>query len=272
MTITSLDALVNGLLGYPIDVLKDAVTAEAAGIWHSTWAATGVPGAGSAPSASLNGNTLTSSVTGQIPVPAAVSGAQIYLARAEFTAAANVGCIAIDDWLFANGGITATTTTNQAITSPVWPSRDLAGLTVGIGVYPALFVSSATGNGGAITNTTLSYTNSSGSSGRTATIASFPATAVAGTFVPFSLQAGDVGVRSIQGITLGTSYVSGTIHVIAYRMLARIPIATANVCSDRDAIALGLPKVWDSSVLTMRYMPTGTAVGAVSGSLTYAQG
>ncbi|NUT55442.1 MAG: hypothetical protein HOQ03_05605 [Thermoleophilia bacterium] len=272
MTITSLDELINGMIGYPTDVQKDAVTAEAAGIWHSTWLASGTPGAGSAPGASLNGAVYSGTVNGQIPIPAAVSGAQTYLARADFAQAANCGCVALDDWLWANGAIVATTVGAQAITSPAWPARDVAGSTNGVGVYAAMFVSGATGNGGAITNTTMSYTNSAGTAGRTATLSSFPATAAAGTFVPFSLQAGDIGIRSVQSITLGTSYVSGTVHLVAYRAIARIPTPTANIGNDRDFAGLGLPKIWDSSVLTMRYLPTGTAVGIVSGSLTYAQG
>lgn len=271
MTITSLDQLINGLIGYPTDVLKDAVTAKQAGIWHSTWLGTGTPGAGSAPTGGLNGANFSGTVAGQIPIPPATTSEQIYLARAEVTQTGNCGCVAVDDWLWGNGSIVTTTTTNQAITSPAWPARDATGSTNGVGVYPALFVSAATGNVGAITNTTLSYTNSAGTAGRTATMASFPATAVAGTFVPFSLQAGDVGIRSIQGLTLGTSYVSGTIHLIAYRLIARIPTPNANIGADRDFAGLGLPKVWDNSVLAMRYMPTGTAIGAVSGSLNFAQ-
>ena len=58
-------------------------------------------------------------------------------------------------------------------------------------------------------------------------MASFPITGVAGTFVPFELQAGDTGVRSIQGITLGTSYVSGVIHIVVYRVLDMMALAGA---------------------------------------------
>jgi hypothetical protein len=148
----------------------------------------------------------------------------------------------------------------------------VSGSTNGVGVFLAMEVSSATGNVGAITNTTVTYTNSSGTASRTATIASFPATAVRGTWVPFALAAGDVGVRSVQTVTLGTSYVSGTIHVCAWRLVARIPVPTANVAAAKDFTALGLPIVWDDSVLQTVYMPTGTAAGAVTGSVTWAQG
>jgi hypothetical protein len=80
----------------------------------------------------------------------------------------------------------------------------------------------------------MTYTNSLGSSGKTATMASYPATAQAGTVVPFPLSAGDVGVQSIQTLPLGTSYVSGTIHLVAYRHVATVPVPTANVALGRD--------------------------------------
>lgn len=272
MTITSLDQLINGMIGYPIDIQKDPVTIEAAGQWASTWFTTGVPGAGSAPVSGVNGAIYSGTTNGQIPVPAAVSGAQSYLARAEFSQNGNIGTIAIDDWLWSNSGLVVTTTGAQAITTPAWPARDAVGSTNGAGVYAALLVSTATGNGAPVTNTTISYTNSAGTAGRTGTIASFPATAVQGCWVPFSLQAGDVGIRSIQSISLGTSYVSGAIHLVAFRLIARMPTPAANIGYDRDFAALGLPKVWDNSMPVMRYLGTATAGGSVAGSLTYAQG
>ena len=35
-------------------------------------------------------------------------------------------------------------------------------------------------------------------------------------------QAGDDGVRSVQSVTLGTSYVSGQVHVVAFRLVAEL--------------------------------------------------
>src|SRR6266508_694416 len=115
-------------------------------------------------------------------------------------------------------------------------------------------------------------TNSAGVAGRTATLASFPITGLTGTWLPFSLQAGDVGVRSVQTVTLGTSYVSGAVHIMAYRLVASIPVPNANIGNDRSWASLGLPKVWDNSVLQLVYFPTGSAVGALVGEITYAQG
>ena len=36
-------------------------------------------------------------------------------------------------------------------------------------------------------------------------------------------------MRSIQSITLGTSLVAGTVHLVAYRVLAEVPVPIANV-------------------------------------------
>jgi hypothetical protein len=92
-----------------------------------------------------------------------------------------------------------------------------------------ILVTTATTNAGAITNTTLSYTNSAGTAGRTATMASFPATAVIGTVVWFQLAAGDSGVQSIQSVTLGTSYAGGAVSLIVARPLASFPSLVVHV-------------------------------------------
>lgn len=270
MSVTDLNTLIAGMIGPPTVIGKDATTAEAAGIPHTPWYTAGLIGAGAAPGGGLNGATFSGVVNGGIGMPAAVTGKLTYLERALLVHAGNIGLIQLVDRLWGNVPV-VTTTGAQAITSPTWPLRDTAAASSGAGVFLALECSSATGNVGAITNTTVSYTNSAGTAGRTATLASFPATAVAGTRVAFSLQAGDIGVRSVQSITLGTSYASGAIHLTAFRHIADIPVPSANIPTLLNFMDLGLPTIWDSSVLQLVYWPTATACGAVSGSFTYAQ-
>lgn len=270
MPLADADQLIYGYIPYPSDLSKDAATAEAAGIWHSGWYQTGTPGAGSAPGGGLNGTAFTGPVPGQIAIPATVTGKSIYLARMEASQAGNIGTIALVDRIWGNVPV-VTTTGAQAVTSPTWPARDAVATTNGERVLLALECSSATTNVGAITNTTVSYTNSQGSSGRTATLSSWPATAVAGTWVALSLQAGDTGVRSVQSITLGTSYGGGAIHLIAFRLIARMPMPAANTGADRGPFDLALPNVWDISVLFPLWLPQGTALGAVTGSVSFSQ-
>jgi hypothetical protein len=271
MTYTKVDDLVaNGIGVYQI-IAKDSGTAKAAGQSHTPWYQTGVIGAGSAPSGGLNGATFSGATAGAVPVPAAVAAQFTRLTRLSLTQTGNIGCVWLIDRLWGNVPV-VTTTTAQAITSPTWPARDQTASTAGSKVYLALECSSATGNAGAITNTTVSYTNSSGTSGRTATLSSFPITAVAGTWQMFSLQAGDDGVRSVQSVTLGTSYVSGAIHVVAFRLVAELATPLVNVANVAGFANLALPSVWDSSVLQLVYWPSGTALGAVAGSCSFAQG
>lgn len=273
MTITSLDLLVAGFVPGIQPVVKVSGSNLAAGTYHSTWYLGSMPAAGAAPAASLNGANYVAPVNGGIAVPAAVSGAQSYLSRIEFVpgATSNVAMVSIIDRLWANGGIGITTTGAQAITQPTLPARDATGSTSGVGVLVAIEVSALCGNG-AVANTTMSYTNSSGTAGRTATITSFPAAATVDTWVVFNLAAGDVGVQSIQSLTLGTSYVSGTINLVAFRELVRIPLAGSLTAVDRSAYQLDLPRVYNSSVVSLVYLPSSTTFGTLVGSLAYAQG
>jgi hypothetical protein len=276
MAVTSLDGIVAGLLP-SYDVNKAAVTAKAAGIYHSSILLAGIPGA----AAAANTRTLAApgsltAYAGSIPFPAAVGGKNIHLANLEVDQGANVGAIMIWDRLWqvdtVASGIVVTTTTAQTITPGTLQARDMNGATLGEGCMAAIEVQTTTGNAGAIANMALSYTNSAGTAGRTAgMLYSFPITAVAGTIVPFTLQAGDTGIRSIQSITLGTSLVSGTVSLIVYRQITAIGTPLANTSYAKDAIGLGLPRMYDTSCPFMVYMPTGTAVGVVDAQVTYTQ-
>lgn len=269
MAITGYNDLVTSLLP-PQPILKASFTGQAAGQLHSSLLLAGLPGAGSAPSPGLAGAALTS-YTGQIPFPATSGSTTIYLAGMDAQCSANVGAVILYDRLWHNSGITSTTTTGQTVNSVTFPARDMNGATSGVGVQVGLEVTTATTNGSPITNTTITYTNSSASGSKTGTITSFPANAVAGTFVPFNLAAGDVGVQSIQTLTLGTSYGTGVLTLVAYRVLATIPISASNIPTREGWSVLGLPVLYNTSVPFLLYVLSGTAGGQVVANVTYAQ-
>lgn len=267
MAITSTDSLLAGLLA-PYQYLKTTFTGEAAGEYFSPFYTAGNPGAAAAPSPGAAGAALTT-YAGQLPFPATVSGDSVYLADWTVQQGGSVGAVLLCDRLWHNSGITVTTTTAQTINSATWPARDYSGSTSGVDVMVGIEVSTATTNGSAVTNTTMSYTDSDGNASNTATMTSFPATAVAGTFVPFVLAAGDKGVRSIQTVTLGTSYGGGAIHLVAYRVIAMLGTPTTGVAA---TIPPGSPRrMFDASVPMLLYMLTGTSGGSVSGTLQYCQ-
>lgn len=270
MAISTLDQLVAGLLA-PVDVLKTSTTGEAAGELFSPFYTTGWPGAAVAPSPGVNGAALTT-YAGQLDFPAAVTGTNVYLAGADACQAGNVGEIWVCDRLWHNSGLVVTTTGAQAITTPTFPARDSSGSTAGIGLRLGIEVTTATTNAGAISNMTASYTDEAGNTGATATVTSFPATAVAGHVSLFNYAAGDRGVRALASATFGTSLVTGAVSLFIFRVLAKIPVPTANIATRLDAIQLGMPRLYDNTVPFLLYRLTGTAIGVVDATLTYAQG
>jgi hypothetical protein len=267
--ITTRDQLLASLLP-PEPYVKVGATMEAAGVAHSMFYTAGRPGAAAVPSPGINGAALTS-YAGQVPFPTAVGGENVHLAG--LSANSNIaGALMLIDRLWHNSGLAVATTTAQAITPPALPARDLNGATLGAGVLAALEVSTATTNASAVTNTTMSYTDEAGNAGNVGTIPSFPATAVAGSFIPFSLAAGDHGVRSVQSVTLGTSYVAGAIHLVLYRVLAVVPVSSANVPTAFDALQVGFPRCYDQTVPQLIWLPSATAGVTAQGTVTWAQG
>lgn len=211
-------------------IFKVGTAPEAAGQYYCFSKDSGAPGAWSVGTSGINGRNTdgtTAADLGCITVGNPSSGA--WYIRDFNIAASQAGQFILADVLWVNNGLVVTTTTAQAITQPTLPARDNQGTSNGFGIGAGILVTTATTNASPITTITISYTNSQGVAGKTATISSFPATAVIGTFVPFQLAAGDVGVRSIQSITLGTTLGGGAISLIAFNFLGTSPVTIANV-------------------------------------------
>jgi hypothetical protein len=274
MAITTLDNVIAGTQA-PIYFNKLTGTMEAVAVLHSTFYSAGFPGPAAAPTSALAGDALTS-YAGQLPMPSFANNT--YLLRFTGMGTQSWTKLLLCDRLWHNASIAETTTTGQTINSTAWPARDANGSTNGFGVMVGIEVSTATTNGAAVTNTTLTYTNSAGTNSRTATIPAtmpgggFPATAVAGTFVPFTLQAGDQGVRSIQTLTLGTSYGGGEIHLVAYRVLATLDTIFLNVAASMDMTTTGFPRLYDNTVPWIIHQPSLTTAVSLRGLISVTQG
>jgi hypothetical protein len=270
MAITTLDGALAGM--QPARYFAKNVTGTmVAGRPWSLWALAGNPGAGSFDN-TLAGVALSSTsaqVNGQIPFTNPVSG-NSYLAR--FQAGATIsGTLLLCDRLWHNGGFTITTTTAQTVNSATFPARDLAGTTNGDGVLVGIEVSAACG--AAAPAPTLTYTNQAGTGSRTASL-SFPTanSPAAGSFFPFGLQAGDTGIRSIQSLTLGTSWVSGTINLVAYRVIAALELTGAFVPNAIDAVTSGFQRLHNGSVPFLIFIPSTTTTSNISGQMVVTQG
>lgn len=276
MPITTLDLLLAGMQT-PRTFAKAVSATLVAGRPASLWALSGAPGAGGF-DASLNGVVLTSSVTvpnGAIPHFDPASG-NAHLARLQ-AAALQAGTLLLLDRLWHNGGFTITSTGAQAITSPTWPARcptsglDQAPATTGLGVYLAVEVSAATGLG--TPTITISYTNSDGTAPRTATniIATVATSAIGATYL-IGLQAGDQGVRSVQSLTLSATWTSGTINLVAYRVLASLELAGAFIPNAIDAVTGGMPRLYNGTVPWLVFIPNTTTASNVTGTYVESHG
>lgn len=226
----------------------------------------GQPADAGNPSGGLNGTALTYPVQGALPFTSPSGEIRKYLARLRFRMQNGSNnppqamTLFLADRLWHNSSIDPTVTTQQNITSPTWPARDVNGATLGRGVYVGLECNSTTGNGSSIATTTLQYTNSDGVAGRTGTFVAnseaWAANAPTGSFRVFFLQAGDVGIRSVQGITLGTSYVSGTVNLVAFRWVAAALVNDEETTD--DLLSLCMPRLFPGSVLYPIFLGSGS--------------
>lgn len=267
MAIVSADGVIAGLTP-PTFIAKALSGTLVAGRPWSSFYAAGIPAAAAAPSPGIAGAALTS-YAGQIPVPAASNNT--YLARMSGVSSAQGGMLLLCDRLWHNSGITVTTTTAQTVTSAAWPARDINGSTNGEGVYIGLEVVTATGAGAATPS--ISYTDSAGNSGATSTtIDTYVASSAVGSFYRLGLAAGDTGVRSIQSVTLGVSMTSGSVALVAYRILASLELSAAGIPNAIDEITGGLPRCYDNTVPFWIYVPQTTTTTLLTGTAVFTQG
>lgn len=252
----------------PIGIYKSGPTAKAVGSYISYWYSAGFPGSAGAVATGTNGMALVASVTGQIPFSNPASGYS-YLAR--FIAAqTQTGMAILCDRLWHNGNISPSTTATQPITAATLPARDINGASAGDGVYIGLEYGVAAQN--AATNAgVLYYTNSSGTSGRIASWTGI-ASALIAQFVPCTLQAGDKGVRSVDGIVLQVSNTGASINIVLYRPIAYLPQPIANVGQALDPVTGGFPRIYDNSVPFIIGVAGATTAPVLTGAVTYTQG
>jgi hypothetical protein len=134
-----------------------------------------------------------------------------------------------------------------------------------------LLITAASTLAAAGANLTVSYTNSKGVAGRTATLSAIagsqvPATPVIGTIVWFQLAAGDTGVQSIQSITLGTSMLTGSISLMICRDICTIGTQVVNVSTPKIIGAPGI-KLFNGTCMLHNILCSATTATFFSGSL-----
>lgn len=258
--------------GNAFPFMKSGTAADVVGCWYCTAKDAGFPGAWAPGTPGINGRVTdgtTSTDNGCIPIKNPSVGAN-YLTEIQMASSVNHAHLFFD-CLWVNSGIAVTTTTAQAITTPTLPARDLSGTTNGAGCMIAMLVTNTLTNGAAIANSTVSYTNSDGVSGRTATLSAIagsqiPQTAVVGTIVWFNLAAGDKGVQSIQSITLGTSLGGGAVSLMIARDVAMMGTTIPNVSAQKIIGAPGI-RLYNGSCILHCNVASATTATFYNGEL-----
>lgn len=258
--------------GKLIPFMKTSTAAKAAGNWYCTSKDVGYPGAWAPGTPGVNGRVTdgtTAADYGCLPITNAATGSN-YLTALDMQGSVN-HTHDFFDCLWVNTGLVVTTTTAQAITTPTLPARDINGTTNGEGCGIAMLFTAAATNAAAISNATVSYTNSKGTAGRTATLttatgSAIPASPVIGTMIWFALAAGDTGVRSIQSVTLGTSLVTGSISMMITRDICTLGTTAVNIASAKTIGSPGI-KLFNGTCLLHNIMASATTATFMSGSL-----
>jgi hypothetical protein len=256
----SLDAAIAAAQQFPI--IKANLTTKGAGLPQSLWKATGFPAAGANPPVGAGGIPDRTTLGA---LPFASFGALLgYLSKFSLVSA-TAGTILLADRLWACSGLNGTLTTAQPINGATITRN-----TSGIGNQ--LWIECYTATGATASNLTVTYTNQSGVSGRTATIA-MQATPVAGQMVWVPLQAGDTGIQSVQSAILSASTATaGDFGLTIINPIDLISCSTANIAPPRGVYDTGNPIIDPNACLELYVLPSSNNTGLILGNISIAQG
>lgn len=212
-----------------------AAAATVAGRMTSLWRYNGIPAGGAVPGAAANPDNTT---VGALLQTDPGGGRQKWLLGV-VGVPLNAGTLILYDRLRHIGGFSGTVTTPQAFGGAAsrYTGVEAAGNQIWVEIYTQI---GATG-----TTITASYTNESGTAGRTTVATAIGATGFREEerIIRLPLQSGDRGVRSVESVTLAaTTGTAGEFGVTLAKPLTIMPFASAGVGQVRDLIA-GLPGI-----------------------------
>lgn len=267
MAITTRDGLVSAVAASRTIQFSKGSSTSVAGFFYSLYRVAGMPQRDPTSIPTTTGATLDRTSQGAMPIPAP-SGTS-YITSFEAACSAT-GTLILADRLLEYGGLVANSTSAQTVSALSLPSRATSATDVELWleIYTA-------GGTTASASVTASYTNQSGTSGRTATlVGGIPAS---GTpqyrTYPLALQAGDTGVQSVQSLTLGTSTgTAGNIGLVLRRSMLTGFITTTNSAFNQGWAETDMQICADSACLEALWLANGTTTGNLIGNFGFSQG
>lgn len=263
MAIASFDQAIAAAKQY-LSVAKTAVRPSIAASWFSVFDLAGNPGAGVLAGTSKTAGVVPTAATAGCPTIDAFGASALgYLWQLEY--GCSVACrLKLFDMVFKAGAYAFNAA--QALTGqPSYASRMPGGSYSDTQIWIEA-VTAFTGN----LTVTITYTNQSGVTGRTATLATGTALTV-GRLMQVPLQAGDTGVQAITNVA-GTVATAGTFNVLVLRPLWSGRCRTANDGDVHDFTKTGMPQVFADSALFLAVAADSTSTGIPEIELVIANG
>lgn len=237
-----------------------AAAATVAGRITSLWQYDGQPSAGAAPGAVT---APTNATAGALKQTNPGGARQKWLLGATAAPLA-AGTLILYDRLLHISGLSGTTTTAQTVGGTLTRNTGGAGNQIWVEVYTQIGASSTT--------ITASYTNQSGTSGKTTAATAFGNTGFreAQRIIALPLASGDTGVQAVASVTvLATTGTAGNFGVTVARPLLVMPVGVLGVGTIRDLIA-GLPGILEvdtNACLAWAWLANGTSAPQIMGSV-----
>jgi hypothetical protein len=263
MAISTFDGFIAAAKQYISLVKVSARTSVATG-WFSVFELNGNPGGGVLAGTSTTAGVVPTDATqGTPPIDVFGGSAVGYLAQVDY--GSSVACrMKLFDMLFKAGAYAFTAGTTNLAAQPSYSSRmpggtDFKDTQIWIEVTTAFLTGTAW-------QVQITYTNQSGTAGRTSTI--LPATTAAnltlGRMYQIGLQSGDSGVQKIESVIVtngGTAMTAGNFNVLVLRPLWSGRVKTINDGDVHDLAKTGMPVVYADSALIMAVAADATSTG-----------
>lgn len=233
--------------------------------WNRLWSNPATFGSG--------GSLLTKASAGMLPFASPVGGEKCYLARQQYhvdgTASTGYGVRALwYDLVWGCSGFNGTVTTPQAVVGFPALSRPDAN-----GTGLDLILVNLSSGGGTLVNATISYTNESGTAGRTAVTEVTKRFDFLGLTHIVAKQSGDRGVQSVQSLTFSaTTGNAGNVGLFLGKLVgvAEAPLKYYDPV-DLDYARAGMTEIHEDAAL-MPIVAGATAGRAMRGVMSIAYG
>ena len=225
----------------------------------SLWDVAGNPSAGTA----AVGNTTTGilfddTIAGAPTINAFGGGATGYIANGKFRGSVTGGMILYDRiWGAGAVSMTSLATTNfssQPSIAARLPASDYETVEILLEITTTVSATATTIN--------VTYTNQSGTTGRTTGATSSLSGFTARRLIAMPLQAGDAGVQKIESVTVGgTVATAGAFNVLIARRLAQFDNRVQGMVDSQGWDLMGAPEIYATSALWMVSLADSTSSG-----------